>query len=34
MLALRVASAKLNLAQRKMQNTYPRDPVHNQHKLG
>jgi hypothetical protein len=34
MLALRVASAKLNLAQRKMQNTYPRDPAHNQHKLG
>jgi len=34
MLALRVASAKLNFAQRKMQNTNPRDPVHNQHKIG
>ena len=34
MLALRVASAKLNFAQRKTQNTNPRDPVHNQHKIG
>ena len=34
MLALRVASAKLNFAQRKAQNTNPRDPVHNQHKIG
>ena len=34
MLALRVASAKLNFAQKKMQNTNPRDPVHNQHKIG
>ena len=34
MLALRVASAKLNFAQRKMQNTNPRDQVHNQHKIG
>jgi hypothetical protein len=34
MLALRVASAKLNFVQRKMQNTNPRDPVHNQHKIG
>jgi hypothetical protein len=34
MLALRVASAKLNFAQKKTQNTNPRDPVHNQHKIG
>ena len=35
MLALRVASAKLNFAQKKTQeNTNPRDPVHNQHKVG
>ena len=34
MLALRVASAKLNFAQRKTQNINPRDPVHNQHKIG
>jgi hypothetical protein len=34
MLALRVASAKLNFAQRKTQSTNPRDPVHNQHKIG
>lgn len=34
MLALRLASAKLNFAQRKTQNTNPRDPVHNQHKIG
>lgn len=34
MLALRVASAKLNFAQKKMQSTNPRDPVHNQHKIG
>jgi len=34
MLALRVASAKLNFAQKKMQNPSPRDPVHNQHKIG
>lgn len=34
MLALRLASAKLNFAQKKTQNTNPRDPVHNQHKIG
>ena len=34
MLALRMASAKLSFAQKKMQNTNPRDPVHNQHKIG
>ena len=34
MLALRVASAKLNFAQRKTQDQSPRDPVHNQHKIG
>jgi hypothetical protein len=34
MLALRVASAKLSFAQRKTQSTNPRDPVHNQHKIG
>lgn len=34
MLALRMASAKLSFAQKKMQNTNPRDPVHNQHKVG
>ena len=34
MLALRVASAKLNFAQKIMQSTNPRDPVHNQHKIG
>jgi hypothetical protein len=34
MLALRVASAKLSFAQRKTQNTNPRDPVQNQHKIG
>jgi hypothetical protein len=34
MLALRVASAKLSFAQRKTQNINPRDPVHNQHKIG
>jgi hypothetical protein len=34
MLALRVASAKLSFAQKKMQTASPRDPVHNQHKIG
>jgi len=34
MRALRLASAKLNFAQKKTQNTSPRDPVHNQHKIG
>jgi hypothetical protein len=34
MLALRVASAKLNFAQKKTQNFSPRDGVHNQHKIG
>jgi hypothetical protein len=34
MLALRLASAKLNFAQKKTQNTNPRDQVHNQHKIG
>ena len=34
MLALRVASAKLNFVQKKTQNTIPREPVHNQHKIG
>ena len=34
MLALRVASAKLSFAQRKMQSTNPRDLIHNQHKIG
>jgi hypothetical protein len=34
MLALRVASAKLSFAQRKTQNTNPRDPVQNQPKIG
>ena len=34
MLALRVASAKLNLAQRKTQSPNPREPVQNQHKIG
>jgi hypothetical protein len=34
MLALRVASAKLNFAQRKTLNANPRDPVHFQHKIG
>lgn len=34
MLALRVASAKLNFAQKKTQNMNPRDPIHNQHKIG
>jgi hypothetical protein len=33
MLAFRVASAKLTLAQRKTQ-TYPRDLIHNQHRIG
>jgi hypothetical protein len=34
MLALRVTSTKLNLAQRKAQSTNPRDLIHNQHKIG
>jgi hypothetical protein len=34
MLALRVASAKLSFAQKKTQNVNPREPVHNQHKIG
>jgi len=34
MLALRVASAKLSFAQKKTQNLNPREPVHNQHKIG
>lgn len=34
MLALRVASAKLNFAQKKTQNTNSRDQIHNQHKIG
>jgi hypothetical protein len=34
MLALRVASTKLSFAQKKTQNTIPRDEVHNQHKIG
>ncbi|HEY8186531.1 MAG TPA: hypothetical protein VIF64_10695 [Pyrinomonadaceae bacterium] len=34
MLALRVASAKLNFAQKKTQNINPRDAVHNQHRIG
>ena len=34
MLALRVASAKLNFAQRKTQDLNQREPVHNQHRIG
>lgn len=34
MLALRVASAKLNFAQKKTQSTNPRNLIHNQHKIG
>lgn len=34
MLALRVASAKLNFAQKKTQSMNPRDVIHNQHKIG
>lgn len=34
MLALRVASAKLSFAQKKMQSTNPRDLIRNQHKIG
>jgi hypothetical protein len=34
MLALRLASAKLSFAQKKTQNINPREPVHNQHKIG
>ena len=34
MLALRVASAKLNFAQKKTQDLNQREPVHNQHKIG
>jgi hypothetical protein len=33
-LALRVASSKLNLAQKKAQGTYPGNPIRNQHKVG
>lgn len=34
MLALRVASEKLNFAQKKTQSTNSRDQIHNQHKIG
>ncbi|MGH9872576.1 MAG: hypothetical protein ACRD9S_08935 [Pyrinomonadaceae bacterium] len=34
MLALRLTSAKLNLAQKKAQSTSTRDLIHNQHKIG
>jgi len=34
MLALRVTSAKLSLAQKKAQNTNVPDLIHNQHKIG
>ena len=34
MFVLRLASAKLNFAQKKTLNTNPRDPVLNQHKIG
>jgi septal ring-binding cell division protein DamX len=34
LLALRVASEKLNLAQRKAQGGYPGNPIRNQHKVG
>jgi len=34
MLALRLTSAKLSLAQRKAQSTNPADMIHNQHKIG
>ena len=34
MLALRVASAKLNFAQKKTQDLNQRGPVHNQHRIG
>jgi hypothetical protein len=34
MLALRVASSKLNFAQRKTQGTNPENQIHNQHKIG
>jgi hypothetical protein len=34
MLAFRVASAKLNFAQRKTQDLNQREPAHNQHKIG
>ena len=34
MLALRLTSAKLSLAQRKAQSTNPPDLIHNQHKIG
>ncbi len=33
-LSRRMASAKLNFAQKKTQNINPREPVHNQHKIG
>jgi len=34
MLALRLTSLKLNIAQKKTQNINSREPVHNQHKIG
>ena len=34
MLALRLASAKLNFAQKKTQSASPRELIHNQHKIG
>ena len=34
LLALRVASAKLNLAQKKAQGAYPGSLIRNQHKVG
>jgi hypothetical protein len=34
MLALRVTSAKLSLAQKKAQSTNAPDLIHNQHKIG
>ena len=34
LLALRVASAKLNFAQRKTQDLNQREPIHNQHRIG
>jgi len=34
MLALRLASSKLNIAQKKTQNINSREPIHNQHKIG
>jgi hypothetical protein len=34
LLALRVASSKLSLAQKKAQGTYPANLIRNQHKVG